>query len=343
MKRKTWIQLGLILLLTAVFLFFFLRGADWGAVGRYLTQVRFGWFLAALLIAPTHLATRGYRWKYLLIHEKSDVRFANMFAANAVGFTVTFILPGRIGEIAKPLYLARKEGCRPGFVLGTVVVERIFDMFTMCSLLAVFLLASPLYAPVFKIQAQTEKNLVLWGIVGAAFASALLVVSLLFYFFKEKALRVAAAVLKPLPHKIRDVLLKLLHEFIDGLKFFHSLRNLLVYAGLSYVVWLGITFFYWVFFQAFGIQPSFFLLIPYIFLTMIGASIPTPGMLGGFHQFSKLGLVELYGVDPNLALGATIVVHALQLVVTCLIGYAILWKDGLSLFQLKRLGETMDA
>ena len=29
-------------------------------------------------------------------------------------------------------------------------------------------------------------------------------------------------------------------------------------------------------------------------------------------------------------------------VMTCLIGYAILWKEGLSLFQLKKLGETVE-
>ncbi|MBM3294832.1 MAG: flippase-like domain-containing protein [Candidatus Aminicenantes bacterium] len=341
MKRKTWIQLGLVLVLTAVFLYFFLRGIDWGDVWTYLRRVDPAWFLAAVLLAPVHLATRGLRWRYLLVHEKADVRFYNLFAANAVGFTVTFLLPGRIGEIVKPLYLARRERCRAGFAIGTIVVERIFDMMTMCSLLGLFLLARPLYAAVFKIEAQTEKNLVFWGFVGAALALSLLVLSLLFYFFKEKALRAAAAVLKPVPHRIRDVLLNLLHEFIDGLKIFHSLGNLFIYAGLSFAVWLGITFFYWVAFQAFGLGVSFFLLIPYIFLTMVGASIPTPGMVGGFHYFSKLGLVELYGVDPNLASGATLVVHAVQLVVTCLIGYAILWKDGLSLLQLKRLRETM--
>jgi uncharacterized protein (TIRG00374 family) len=341
MSRKTWIQIVVAVLLTAVFLFFFFRGVDWADVWGYLKQVRLGWFTGALLLAPLHLWTRALRWKYLLIHEKPDARFGNLVAANAVGFTVTFMLPGRVGELVKPLYLAKKEGCRPGFLIGTVVVERIFDMFTMCSLLGIFLLARPLYASVFKIQAQTEKNLIFWGIVGAAVATTLLVLSLLFYFFREKALKIAAVVLKPLPHKFRETVLKLLHEFIDGLKFFHSPGNLLAYAGLSYVVWLGITLFYWIFFLAFGIRPGFFLLIPYIFLTGVGASIPTPGMVGGFHSFSKLGLVELYGVNPNLAIGATLVVHAIQLVVTCLIGYVILWKDGLSLLKLKRLGETM--
>ncbi|MBM3312536.1 MAG: flippase-like domain-containing protein [Candidatus Aminicenantes bacterium] len=342
MKRKTWFQLGLVLLLTAVFLFFFFRRTDWKEVWTYLREVRVGWFLFALCFSPLHLATRAFRWKYLIVHEKRDVKFYNLFAANAVGFTVTFMLPGRVGELVKPLYLARREGCRAGFTVGTIVVERIFDMFTMCSLLGLFLLSRPLYASVLKIQTQTEKNLVFWGIIGAALASGLLVFSLLFYFFKDKAVRVAASVLKPLPHKIRDIILNLLHEFIDGLKIFHSLGNLLTYVGLSFVVWLGITYFYWIFFHAFGLRIPFFLLIPYIFLSMVGASIPTPGMAGGFHYFSKLGLVELYGVNPNLALGVTVVVHAVQLVVTCLIGYAILWKDGLSLFQLRRLRETMN-
>jgi len=38
----------------------------------------------------------------------------------------------------------------------------------------------------------------------------------------------------------------------------------------------------------------------------------------------------------------TIVVHAIQVVVTCLIGYTILWKEGISLFQLKKLGEVTE-
>jgi uncharacterized membrane protein YbhN (UPF0104 family) len=105
------------------------------------------------------------------------------------------------------------------------------------------------------------------------------------------------------------------------------------------VVWLGIIFYYWIFFLSYHVTIPYFLLVPYIFLTMVGASIPTPGMAGGYHYFSKLGLTLLFGLDPNLAVGMTIVVHAVQLVVTCIIGYVILSKEGLSLLQLKKLGE----
>jgi len=340
--KKTWIRLAVIFLLTVVFLYFFIRGVQWKEAFRYSTNVNWLLFALVILLTPLHLVTRGYRWKYLLIHEKRDVKFYNLFAGNAIGFTVTFIFPGRLGELVKPLYVARKENIRAGFALGTVVVERTFDIFTMCFLLGFFLLAQPLYPTAFKIQAGAFKNLYLWGIVGVSFASVLLILSLLFYFFREKAIRVAGFFLKPLPHKLNQKILNLLHEFIDGLKFFHSLGNLLIYTLLSFVVWLGIIFFYWLFFLAYRISIPYLFMIPYIFLTAVGASIPTPGMIGGLDAFSKLGLTTLFGMDPNQAFGLTIVVHAIQLVMTCLCGYAILWREGLTMLQLRKLGETIE-
>jgi len=65
-------------------------------------------------------------------------------------------------------------------------------------------------------------------------------------------------------------------------------------------------------------------------------------MVGGFHYFSRIGLTSLYSIDLSKAVSMTIVVHAIQVLVTCLIGYAILWKEGISLFQLKKLGEVAE-
>lgn len=265
-----------------------------------------------------------------------------MFAGNAVGFTVTAIFPGRLGELAKPLYLAYKERMSKGFVLGTVVVERIFDIFTMCFLVGFFLLARPFYVPDFQAGEEAYSNLYLFGIVGVTFASILLFLTFFLYFFREKSLSLISFILKPFPEKISQKVIKLSSEFIQGLKFFHSVGNLLIYILLSFVVWLGIIFYYWLFLRAYNISLPFFLLFPYTFLVMVGASVPTPGMVGGFHYFSKVGLTSLFNVDVTQAVAMTIVVHAVQIVVTCVIGYAILWKEGISLLQLKKFGENAD-
>ena len=336
--KKTWIRLSIIFFLTFIFLFFFFRSVEWKEVFNYLTDINLKFFILIIILVPLHLITRAIRWDYLLRHEKRGVSFYNRFASNAIGFTVTLIFPGRLGELVKPLYLAKKENMRKGFVVGTVVVERTFDIFTMCSLLGIFIVSKPLYSSIFQVNEETFSSIKLWGIIGVAFASFILIVALSLYFFREKTLSIIAFFLKPLPQRLSQRILEFIKEFIQGLKFFHSVGNLFAYILLSYVVWLGIIAYYWIFFYVYDSPIFFFFLIPYVFLVMVGASIPTPGMVGGFHYFSKLGLISLYGIDVNLAVVMTIVVHAVQVLVTCLVGYAILWKEGISLFQLKRLG-----
>jgi uncharacterized protein (TIRG00374 family) len=340
--KRNWIRLGFITALTLIFLFFFLRSVDWREVARYLGAVNIPLFVLSVFLASFHLFARSLRWDYLVRHEKKGVPFYSFFAANAVGFTVNAIFPGRLGELVRPFYLAQKENIKKAFCLGTIVVERTFDTFTMCFLLGLFLLARPLFTSRFHAGAEGYASLRLWGIVGLALTVFLLAFILSMYFFREKTLAFIVRLLRPFPEKISHKVLAVSEEFICGLKFFHSLQTLLMYTLYSFILWLGIILFYWVFFMAFGIKLSYFLLVPYVFLTMVGASIPTPGMVGGFHYFSRLGMTSLFRIDPNLAVGVTILAHALQIVVNSVLGYAILWKEGLSLFQLKRLGEKVE-
>ena len=340
--KKNWVRLGLITVLTLVFLFFFFRSVNWREVARYLSAVNVPLFAVAVCLAPLHLVTRSLRWEYLIRHEKKGVPFSSFFTANTVGFTVNAIFPGRLGELVRAFYLGHKENIKKGFCFGTIIVERTFDTFTMCFFLGVFLLARPLFTSRFQADAEGYASLRLWGFIGLGLTIFLLAFILSMYFFREKMLVLIGRLLKPFPAKVSHRVLAVSEEFICGLKFFHSLSTLLMYTLFSFIVWLGIIFLYWVFFMSFGIKLSYFLLVPYVFLTMVGASIPTPGMVGGFHYFSKLGMTSLYGIDPNLAVGVTIVVHAVQIVVTSVLGYAILWREGMSLFQLKRLGEKAE-
>jgi uncharacterized protein (TIRG00374 family) len=342
--KKNHIRAIIILALTFVFLFFFFRSVEWSEVLGYMDDIDFGLFIVLVLLVPVNFVFRAIRWDCLLKHEKKGVSFFNRFAGNAVGFAVTFLFPGRLGELVKPLYLAQKEGLKKGFVIGTVVVERMFDLFNMCFLLGVFFLSRPLYTSIFNLEIDQEaySNLALWGIIGIAIAVVILLVSLALYFFKEKTLRVFAFFLKPLSRRWRDTIMGLIDEFIQGLKFFHSVGDVFVYIFWSLVVWVNITFFYWVWLVAFDVRVPFFYIFPYVFLTMVGASIPTPGMAGGFDWFSKYGLTTLYGIEANLAVGMTLVVHAIQLAVTYVVGYGILWKEGISLLQIKKLGEEKD-
>jgi uncharacterized protein (TIRG00374 family) len=336
--KKNLVWLAVILSITTVLVYFFLRSVEWKEVFANLSDVDLKYFILFVLLAPLHLLTRAWRWQFLLKQEKTKTSLYNRFAANAIGFTVTDLIPGRIGELIRPLFLAQKEEMKKGFVISTVIIERIFDVFTMCLLLALFLLAKPFYVSVFDLDKEIQNRLFFLGILGFAIVFFLLAASFSLYFFKKKTLSVLSFFLKQLPEKISSKVLQLIDEFINGLKFFHSFRDVGVYLLLSLFVWLAMIFMYWILFFAFHIEVPFFFLIPYVFFLAVGAAIPTPGMVGGFHFFSKLGLTSLYGVEPNPAVGMTIVNHAVQIIVTCLIGFIILWKEGLSLLQIKKMG-----
>ena len=339
--KKNHIRAILLFALTFVFLFFFFRSVEWSEVLGYLNDIDLKLFIVLLLLVPVNYVTRAIRWNCLLKHEKKGVSFYNRFAGNAVGFAITALFPGRLGELVKPLYLAQKEDLKKGFVIGTVVVERMFDLFIMCFLLGIFFVSRPLYTSIFNMEIEQDaySNLALWGIIGIAIAIIVLLVTLSLYFFKEKTLKFIAFFLKPLSQKWRDQIMNLIEEFIGGLKFFHSVGDVFVYIFWSLVVWINIAIFYWIWLVAFDVRVPFFYIFPFVFLTMVGASIPTPGMIGGFDYFSKYGLTTLYGVEANLAVGMTLLVHAIQLAVTYVVGYGILWKEGISLVQIKKMGE----
>lgn len=337
--KKSTIRTGVMVIISAVLLFFFFKGVEWKKALSYLGDIHITYFILMVLLTPLHLLTRSLRWHFLLKQEKKGVSLYSRFAANAVGFTVTMLVPARIGEVVRPLFLAQKENMRKGYVLGTIVVERIFDLFTMCTILGVFLIAKPLYESFFPVEADIYSKLYVWGYVSLGIAVLLFALILALFFFRKKALRLAKALLKPFSEKFASKAVEIVDDFIQGLKFFHSIKDLSFYILLSFVVWLGIMFFYWMFFLAFKVSVPFFFLVPYSFMVMVGASIPTPGMVGGFDYFSRLGLTAFFNINSNQAFGMTIVIHSLQVVVTCLIGYAILWKEGLSLLEVKKIGE----
>lgn len=328
-----------IFLLTAIFLYFFFKSVHWNQVWGYLKEFKLLFLILTLCLGPLHLVTRSIRWKFLLYPVKPDLRFGKAVEATTVGFTVTLLFPARVGEVVRPIYLARAENLSAGYLVGTIVVERAFDLFTNCFLLGTFLFTRPLFEQKLDLQPEALSRLHFWGKLGLGLAAVMFLLIIALYFMKDRAAGLFRFLGRPFPARVRPRLEKFGLEFIEGLKFFHSLPRLLGYFGLSLVVWLGICLLYWVFYTGYGLKIPYFFIVPYIFLTMIGASIPTPGMAGGFDYFSKLALTSLYGLDPDRAVGLTIVIHSLQFVVTCLLGYVILWRNGLSLFQARKMGE----
>jgi len=96
-------------------------------------------------------------------------------------------------------------------------------------------------------------------------------------------------------------------------------------------VWLSICLGIWWNNLAFGLSLPFhtsFLMVA--FLT-VGVAVPTPGAVGGFHEFYLLALTQGFGVDKGTAAAAGIACHALTNLPVLVLGLALLGREGLTM------------
>ena len=77
-----------------------------------------------LLIFTVYL--RAYRWKILL---KDNCSLNFMYKAQLVGYFGNNILPLRLGEVLKTIFVGEKYNLSKSKIFGSVVLERVLDMF----------------------------------------------------------------------------------------------------------------------------------------------------------------------------------------------------------------------
>src|SRR6185312_370029 len=88
---------------------------------------------------------------------------------------------------------------------------------------------------------------------------------------------------------------------------------------------------------AFHIDVPFtgsFLLIS---LLVIGVAVPTPGAIGGFHEAFRVGATMFYSAPDDAAVGAAIVLHAISIGPSLLLGLFFAAQEGLNLTGMQRL------
>src|SRR5437867_116659 len=143
-EARMWsrlIRLTVLILLPAVFLYFFFRGIDLDKLVESLRNVGAGWWLLILAagIQVVHCILRGARWRILLGPLKKDVGYYNLISTISIGYMVTMLGPLRLGEVLRPLLLAGRENISKGGAIATILLERLMDALTVASLFAIYL------------------------------------------------------------------------------------------------------------------------------------------------------------------------------------------------------------
>jgi uncharacterized protein (TIRG00374 family) len=328
------VRTALIAILAIVLLALFLRHADLQQVWMEVKRSR--WDLVAFSVAVTGLTyvLRAVRWQYLLAPIGS-VRLMTAFRTTVIGFAASALLPARAGEVLRPYLLARRERLSATAAFATIILERVLDTLIVLLLFGVFLLlADP---RVGGADAQSFDRLKAGGLLVALASVAALVAMFVLAGRPAMLARLERALIGWLPAPLASRATGLVHAFAEGLAIVRQPARLGVALVMSVPLWVSIAAGIWAVSRAFYIELPFIGSFLIMALLVVGVAVPTPGAVGGFHYFYRLGAVGFYGAPYERAVGAAIVLHAVSFVPVALVGLVFLAQDGLSLASVGRL------
>ncbi len=124
---KKLIQYFLLLALAGLLLYFSFKGVKWNDFVNGLKGCNFQWIAASVVVGIIGFIFRGLRWRLLLLPLNGKVTFREAYDGVAIAYLTNFAIP-RAGEIARCGVVAKSGKVTFEGALGTVVLERGFDM-----------------------------------------------------------------------------------------------------------------------------------------------------------------------------------------------------------------------
>ncbi len=192
-KLKKTLSIGLPLLL-GVFLVFYTYNRftpeQLEEMKGYFRNADYRYILISSVFSVVSLAARGYRWRYSLEHMGYLSDFKTNFSAVNIGYLMNYTVP-RSGEVSRALVLKKYNDIPFDKAFGTIIAERVIDLFILISFIitALLLQFDQLYA--FISEKIPVQKLVYLGII--AFIGFLGAALIFFYskwkpilFLKEK-------------------------------------------------------------------------------------------------------------------------------------------------------------
>lgn len=338
MLRSPKLQTVILGSLALALLGVFFKGTDFRAIGESLVQAKPAFLGLAVALTMVTYLVRAVRWRYLLAPVGKPALGA-CFVTTVIGFTVNFLVPpGRLGEVARPYLLARREGFSASSTFATVFLERLLDLITVVLLVGGWLVLGS--APGGARSREAVYGLKVGGVAASLGAGLGLVLMFGFVLYRGRALGYLQVAARWLPRKLGRLAMRFLAAFGEGLGVLVDWSNLTRAGILSVILWLNISLAFWFGAQAFGIEISFgatFLVIG--FLT-VGVALPTPGAVGGYHVMCALALTLLFGVEENQAKAAALVNHAIAFLPVSLLGMVLFAREGLTFREVRSLGRS---
>jgi uncharacterized protein (TIRG00374 family) len=307
LQVRTLLYLG-IAAVTVFFSYLALRGVDFGGVGRALAHSNYGWLVPALAAFGLATLARALRWHALFPPERRPPLRA-VGNAMLVGYLFNNILPARAGEAARVVTLRQRAGTAPAEAVGTVVVERVFDLL---SILLIFFAAQPWLPHVSWFGTA--------ALAGIGLAAALAAVIVVLVVYGDRPVRFLARPLGRLPLLSAERVERASADLVSGLSGLH--RPSVAFLGFfwSLAAWLLSSLSAWLVTYAFGLHLGFDAGILCSVAVGLAMVLPAPPASVGVFEAAALLALNAYGISNTGALPYALVLHVVNFVPFVVLG-----------------------
>jgi len=317
--------------------FFFLvllfRKIDVNQLGSVLKTLDYRYLAVAVIITLVSISSRAVRWHYLILPQKR-ARPRNLLAATIICYMANNLLPARLGEFARAIVLAEKEGLSASRVFASLVIDRLFDGFSVLVIL-VFTFFTVQLPPGME---TLQQGLVTGGYVTLAIYLAIIVFLVLLKRSTVRTIHFIGLILKPFPKIVAEKAVTLLGSFISGIQSPSKPGELVMVLLSCIFIWGTAAWPIDLILKAFNIHlpftASLFILVFLVFAVMVPAS---PGFIGTYHAACMYGLMA-FAVPKEQALSVAIIVHAVAFFPVILFGFFFLWSEKISFSALQSVG-----
>jgi uncharacterized protein (TIRG00374 family) len=305
-------KLFLGILISVILVYLSVKGINFHDVLSALKKIQLNYVILFILIVALMQYLRSYRWGVIL-QPMEEIDQLTLFSVTSVGFLAIATIPARLGELARPYLISKKSSIKMSSALGTILVERVLDSFTVLAIAIIVILLTDLPP---------------WMIKSSIIFFLIALVMFCFIIFlilrREVALNLINRILSKLSGKFAHKIDELIHHFIDGFQIVTNVKFLLYLFFLSFLIWLLDVLAIYMLLNAFGFNLPVLASFVVMIILIVGIAIPAaPGYIGNWHLACVLAL-SLFGLPKAEALSFAVVYHFISMALVVFIGVAFL-------------------
>lgn len=244
-----------------------------------IKNANYYWILLSLFFGILSHLSRAYRWNFMLEPLGYKPRFANSIMAVLVAYLLNLVIP-RSGEIARAATMTKYEDIPFEKAFGTIVAERISDIFMLLLILAVvFFYQTDLIISYFSNSNPTRKIILF---------SLFILVFILFVKFIKKS-----------NHPISKKIKTFISGLIEGIGSIFKMKKKWAFIFHTIFIWSMYIAMFWA--VTFTIPATSHLSFEAVLVGFISGAIAMSITNGGFGAYPVFvaGALSLYGVPQE--------------------------------------------